>query len=267
MRDVAIARRQRGENRGDQGPTIRLRGGGAAPDANRPLREVPEPSQESLDRSPIPVPHTRQTEDVALAARTHLHRWPKYATDVSMRSDSVLLLQLTPLAGLRLGFDYYSHLHLTGTGTQVADLLSSSFLGTRKLLSFIPSRYNHISSLHHATNCVVAKVRQILTHRDRRHPDGEAHALMHYTRALKSLQTDLGDEARWMAPETLCAAELLVAFEVSLTVSQCRMGMIPQLTALPLPDAKRWRCSPLPGGTCSRSCSVDRSTRASSLQH
>jgi hypothetical protein len=37
---------------------------------------------------------------------------------------------------------------------------------------------------------------------------------MHYTKALKALQADLSDKNQWMKPETLCAAELLGAFEV-----------------------------------------------------
>jgi hypothetical protein len=124
---------------------------------------------------------------------------------------------MMPLPGLRLGIGAYSH--LPAESAQGGDIFSSSYLGSRKLLSFIPSRYGEISSLSHATDCVVAKIRQMTAHPDRRHPNGEALVLMHYTKALRALQAALNNEAQRMKPETLCAAELLGAFEACLPLS------------------------------------------------
>lgn len=78
-------------------------------------------------------------------------------------------------------------------------------------LSYLPSRYGHGSCLDHATDCVVARLRQMVspaTHYD------EARVVSLYVKALKSLQLALDDPSQCLQPETLCATELLTLFEV-----------------------------------------------------
>ncbi|KFY51265.1 hypothetical protein V497_09282 [Pseudogymnoascus sp. VKM F-4516 (FW-969)] len=160
------------------------------------------------------IPKRRPVDPALWNVERSVPRSLRSFAGMAMSPDSVLLLQMMPLTGLRLGTDIYSHLHLSTELGKGGDMFSSSYLGSRKLLSFIPSRYGEVSSLSHATDCVVAKLRQMITHPDHRHPNSEALVLMHYTKALKALQADLSDKNQWMKPETLCAAELLGAFEM-----------------------------------------------------
>jgi len=123
-----------------------------------------------------------------------------------------LLLQLVPLTGLRLGITTSSL--LKSRPSNIRNHFSIPQLGTRKLLSFIPSRYHEVPTLRHATNCVNAKLRQMLRGLDSRPADGDAVVLLHYTRAVRALRAALEDETERLTPETLCATELLSAFEV-----------------------------------------------------
>ena len=119
-----------------------------------------------------------------------------------------LLLHLMPLTWPRLGIPQF-----TGRLDGFTTPLSTQHVGSRKLLSFILSRYGHVPSLNHATDCVVAKLQQIMQPQDNR-PAGEANVLMHYSKALRTLQAALDDEAQRTTAETLCATELLGFFEV-----------------------------------------------------
>jgi len=141
-------------------------------------------------------------------------RSPGSYVGMAMSPDSILLLQMIPLTGLRLGTEPYYHPQISARADLGEDIFSSSYLGSRKLLSYIPSRYGKAPSLSHATDCVVTKLRQMITHPDHRHPNDGAVILEHYNKALRALQADLSDKNQWVKPETLCAAKLLGAFEV-----------------------------------------------------
>lgn len=132
--------------------------------------------------------------------------------DFAILADLSLLLDLVPLTGLRLGIATLSHLEPESTHTKS---FSASHIGSRKLLSFIPSRYGKVPSLTHATDCVVAKLRQMLLSPESRSTKGDTLVLTHYTKALRALQAALDDESQQVTPETLCATVLLGVFEVS----------------------------------------------------
>ncbi len=224
MRDVAIARRQRG-NYGQhnlrqmplfvdldhQDSGRRLTG-----DTETDDTRASTPHGKASPDTPDPIPKRRTGGSAVWTPVRSVPRCPASYAGMAMSPDAVLLLQLMPLTGLRLGTDTYSHLSGPAGADRGADIFTSSYLGSRKLLSFIPSRYGAVASLSHATDCVVAKLRQMTMHPDRRHPNGEALVLLHYSKALRALQAGLSDKSQWMRPETLCAAELLGAFEVQL---------------------------------------------------
>ena len=119
------------------------------------------------------------------------------------------LLHLTPLTWPRLGIPQFA-----GGPDGFTTPLSTQHFGSRKLLSFILSRYGHVPSLNHATDCVVAKLQQIMQPPDNRPAGREANVLMHYSKVLRALQAALDDEAQRTTTETLCATELLGFFEV-----------------------------------------------------
>ncbi|KAH8738404.1 hypothetical protein BGZ61DRAFT_440000 [Ilyonectria robusta] len=120
-----------------------------------------------------------------------------------------LLLNLTPLTGLRLGIAKFSY--LKSEAVYSGNLPSASNLASRKLAHFIMSRYEQVPILRYATDCVLAKLHQIL-----QPPDGlgNERVLLHYTRALRAVQAALDDEKQRMTAETLCATELLGVFEL-----------------------------------------------------
>jgi hypothetical protein len=120
-----------------------------------------------------------------------------------------LLLHLTPLTWPRLGMVQFAECSASSTLP-----LSTQHFGSRKLLSFLPSRYGHVPALSHATDCVLAKLQQIMLPPDNRSAGGQAKILMHYSKALRALQVALNDESQRTTAETLCAMELLGFFEV-----------------------------------------------------
>jgi hypothetical protein len=78
-------------------------------------------------------------------------------------------------------------------------------------LSFLPSMYGQISCLSDATDCVIARVRQIISPNQ----NWEAAVITFYVRALDSLQKALDDPEERFKPEVLCATEILALYEVS----------------------------------------------------
>ncbi|RKP04735.1 hypothetical protein THASP1DRAFT_5879, partial [Thamnocephalis sphaerospora] len=84
----------------------------------------------------------------------------------------------------------------------------------RRFLSFIPSRYDHVSSLRYATDCIIAKLEQLMLPVERRTAQTNITVLLRYQRALKELQMALDSEEDRTSAETLCATQLLGVFEV-----------------------------------------------------
>ncbi|KAL7801535.1 hypothetical protein V8C43DRAFT_137208 [Trichoderma afarasin] len=131
--------------------------------------------------------------------------------DPMMPKQFSVLLNLMPLTGLRLGVGTLSH--YLYEPTQPKDRIIAAQVSSQRLLSFIPSRYGHVSLLRHATDCVIAKLQYLSQREEDRSPKGDLKALMHYQKALKALQHALLDEREWAKPETLCATQLLSIFE------------------------------------------------------
>ena len=146
-----------------------------------------------------------------------IHRSPGERTDIDRFS---ILFHLTPITGLRLGI---SHSKSSSTSNFIDDVLHTTGQGSRKLLLHIPSRYGYVSSLSHATDCVVAKLQQLMSPSGDVPTNSEAKVLFHYTKALGALKIALGDEKERTTAETLCAIELLGIFEVcsSLRKASC----------------------------------------------
>lgn len=77
-------------------------------------------------------------------------------------------------------------------------------------LSFLPSMYGQISCLSDATDCVIARARQILSP----NRNWEAAVITFYMKALNSLQKALDSPKERFKPEVLCATEILALYEV-----------------------------------------------------
>ena len=179
------------------------------------------------DASVVPEGRERQSQDADASPGVIIGKRPRQQCDVAfscrlprtcgvscsgtMSQSLFLLLKLVPLTGLRLGLTSCSSLrsevrHISGVGAFPNP-------GTSKLLSFIPSRYHEIPLVRHAIDCLAAKLCQLLQPADCRSSSDEL-ILRHHTRTIEALRAALKDEAECLTPETLCAVELLSAFEV-----------------------------------------------------
>ncbi|KAH8822050.1 hypothetical protein F5884DRAFT_110262 [Xylogone sp. PMI_703] len=222
MKDVAVARRQRRDygqynlvqyplflEEGDQTEDLPLPEE-AQHDNNTSSRHNADVA--ASDRGGFTAPKRRRHHSTVSYRHTNILPAPSASLGLALPEDFSLLLNLTPLTGLRLGIA--TSAHLTSDPAQTRDLFSVPHLGSRKLLSFIPSRYAQVASLRHATDCVIAKLRQIMQSPDSRVANGEVTALLHYSKALKALRAAIADETQRVTPETLCAVVLLGIFEV-----------------------------------------------------
>lgn len=122
---------------------------------------------------------------------------------------------VSPIAGLHLGIATLSQFATDESlaGDVFRAPLPFSGLDSRQLLSFIPSRYSTICSVTHAVDCLTTRLEQIMFHTTLSSRQ-EVIVLQHYTSALRATQEAIDNEAKRMAPETLCATELLGIFEV-----------------------------------------------------
>ena len=77
-------------------------------------------------------------------------------------------------------------------------------------LSFLPSRYGQIPCLSDATDCVIARARQLISP----NKNWEAAVIAFYVKALDSLQKALDSPKLRYQPEVLCATEVLALYEV-----------------------------------------------------
>ncbi|KAK1240230.1 hypothetical protein MKX08_007672 [Trichoderma sp. CBMAI-0020] len=122
---------------------------------------------------------------------------------------------VSPIAGLHLGIATLSQFATDESlaGDVFRAPLPFSKLDSRQLLSFIPSRYSSICSVTHAVDCLTTRLEQIMFHAALSSTQ-EVIVLQHYTSALQATQEAIDNEAKRMAPETLCATELLGIFEL-----------------------------------------------------
>ena len=85
--------------------------------------------------------------------------------------------------------------------------------------SFLPMLYGKSTHLDDAIHCVALRVRQFVGALD---PGTDRLVLVHYKKALQSLQLALNDPEVRFQPEVLCATEILAIYEVSGPVSHVR---------------------------------------------
>ncbi|EHK25946.1 uncharacterized protein TRIVIDRAFT_218117 [Trichoderma virens Gv29-8] len=194
MKDTAIARRQRGDYGKHNMRQYPLFMG------PKPLRDDSEADHDVSN----PDEWKRSYQPPSLSM-------PFAFQDPMMPKQFSVLLDLMPLTGLRLGVGTLSH--YLYESTEPKDRIITAQASSQRLLSFIPSRYGHVSLLRHATDCVIAKLQYQSQRVEDRSPKGDVKALMHYHKALKALQQALLDEREWAKPETLCATQLLGIFE------------------------------------------------------
>ncbi|OTA00753.1 hypothetical protein A9Z42_0010170 [Trichoderma parareesei] len=164
MRNTAMARRQRGDY------------------GKHNMRQYPvfvQPHDDSKDG--------RDPKDMQDFPPSSLSA-PFAFQDPLMPKQFSILLNLMPLTGLRLGVGTLSH--YLYEPTQPKDRIITAQASSQRLLSFIPSRYGHVSLLRHATDCVIAK--------------------LHYESQPVEHRSPKSD---WAKPETLCATQLLGIFE------------------------------------------------------
>jgi hypothetical protein len=79
----------------------------------------------------------------------------------------------------------------------------------------VPARYGHSACLTDAINCVLSRMRQIISQAGDRL---ESTVMLSYTKALRSLQTALDSPIQRFDPEVLCATEILSIYEVSTSI-------------------------------------------------
>lgn len=75
---------------------------------------------------------------------------------------------------------------------------------------YLPSRYGHSRCLTDATDCILARVRQLISP----HDDWEYTVISSYVKAINSLQSALDCGEQRFQPEVLCAAEILGLYEL-----------------------------------------------------
>ena len=78
-------------------------------------------------------------------------------------------------------------------------------------LSYIPSRYGQSLYLDQAVQTLMSKVREVL---DPSNSKSRISTLVHYRRALYTLQAAIDDHSGWSQPDMLCAMQLLGLVEV-----------------------------------------------------
>lgn len=215
MRDVANTRRQR-QNYGNpnvgQYPIVdselETQGEGSVsftPDALR-----------SLNTTNQDWPATKVVVNAMVRAdqRRSLQPFPMSVSEAAIRSSMPFLSLVESLVGLHVGIPCLSP-EIGSYGEAL--LVSQPPANSRKLLFFIPSRYGQIPSVTHATDCLSARLQQIMQTDGRSPSVGDVIIFNHHAMALKTLQGAIDDPNTRMLPETLCAAQLLYFLEVRKT--------------------------------------------------
>ncbi|EHK25657.1 uncharacterized protein TRIVIDRAFT_198604 [Trichoderma virens Gv29-8] len=133
---------------------------------------------------------------------------PMSTPEATIAENFAILHLVESLSGLHLGVNAQAS-SIPRLGLHKLQLPQS-----KTLLSFIPSRYGHVTPLTCAVDCLVARVRQITLKDDGFSEDRCLEVLHLYDKALKALQEAINDDEERKTPETLCAAELLGFFEL-----------------------------------------------------
>lgn len=90
----------------------------------------------------------------------------------------------------------------------------SHFLGGKNwsYCSYVPFHYDESALVRHATDCVVARLRGLLTPMDK---VWESLAVSSYLKALSHLQGAINSNSQYLMSETLLATQILGLYEVS----------------------------------------------------
>jgi len=78
-------------------------------------------------------------------------------------------------------------------------------------VSYIPARYGEEACLTLATDCLLSKVREIVT------PESSVYkpkVISSYVKALRSFQKAIDSPSQRFNPEVLCATQILALYEV-----------------------------------------------------
>lgn len=137
--------------------------------------------------------------------------------DRKMNAEFPILELIAPLTSLHLGFASISC--FTSNSGRAGDVLSTSplsHLQSRRLLSYLPSRYGKVAALTYTVDCLVARLNQITRNSAANCASEEEDGIVfcHYAKALNEVQKAIDDDALRMSQETLYATELLGIFEV-----------------------------------------------------
>ncbi|UKZ75064.1 hypothetical protein TrVFT333_002736 [Trichoderma virens FT-333] len=133
---------------------------------------------------------------------------PMSTLEATIAENFAILHLVESLSGLHLGVNAQAS-SIPRLGLHKLQLPQS-----KTLLSFITSRYGHVTPLTCAVDYLVARVRQITLKDDGFSEDRCLEVLHLYDKALKALQEAINDDEERKTPETLCAAELLGFFEL-----------------------------------------------------
>ncbi|KAL6803089.1 hypothetical protein GGI42DRAFT_323809 [Trichoderma sp. SZMC 28013] len=247
MKNVATTRKQRKNYRGNviQYPESVLRGeddpnlchgfkSSVKGDKSQPRKHKPTKKKKAVDDD------TQPTEQHI--ARLHTI----FVNDVERKmNDGFPILELiAPLTSLHLGFASISC--FTSNSGRAGDVLSTSplsHLQSRRLLSYLPSRYGKVAALTYTVDCLVARLNQITRDSVANCASEEEDGIVfcHYAKALKEVQKAIDDDALRMSQETLYATELLGVFELLNPQPQmnswiCHAGGAARLIQLRGPD-------------------------------
>ncbi|KAH0495101.1 hypothetical protein TgHK011_008671 [Trichoderma gracile] len=221
MRDVATTRKQKGNYRGNaiQNPESIL----PAEEEPIPLRGSDKPSVQASKRrsnkhkssKKKPIVDDKQIRKHQLAC---LHTIFGDDLEQKMSTRFPILELIAPLTSLHLGFATISY--FTSETGKTGDILYAfplSHLQSRRLLSYLPSRYGKVSALTCTVDCLVARLDQIIRgSMTGCASQGEEDCVVfgYYAKALKEIQRAIDDEVLRTSQETLYATELLGIFEL-----------------------------------------------------
>lgn len=220
MKNVATTRKQRKNYRGNviQYPESVLRG---EDDPN--LRHASKSSVKggkSQPRKHKPTKKKKAVDDDTQTTKQQIVRLHTiFINDVErkMNAEFPILELIAPLTSLHLGFASISC--FTSNSGRAGDVLSSSplsHLQSRRLLSYLPSRYGKVAALTYTVDCLVARLNQLTRNSVTNCASEEEDGIVfcHYAKALNEVQKAIDDDALRMSQETLYATELLGIFEV-----------------------------------------------------
>lgn len=183
-------------------------------DANSSVTQPVSDLNGGRDESTLVAARTEALAAACCFWRTSLSPPPTNSFLLAMLSKPALLRLASPMNVLHLGISklLYFQSDCVCFGQTISKM--PVYLESRRLLSFISSRYGSVASITHATNCLVARLGYIVQKRGQWTPDTDVTALKYYSMAVRSLQEAIDDERLRMKPETLCSVQLLGIFEV-----------------------------------------------------